>query len=70
MTVLNKPDGYILAIVEVDRAQTKTIYLKKPFCECRDECELQYCGVDWQLGGFIALMKVNMRKCGENVSWY
>jgi hypothetical protein len=27
----NKPDEYILAIVEVDGVQTKTVYLKKPF---------------------------------------
>ncbi|MCL2160138.1 MAG: DUF3883 domain-containing protein, partial [Oscillospiraceae bacterium] len=33
LTALNKADEYILAIVEVDKAQTKTIYLKKPFCE-------------------------------------
>lgn len=31
LTALNKPDEYILAIVEVDGTETKTIYLKKPF---------------------------------------
>jgi len=33
---LNKPDDYILAAVEVDGAQTKTTYLKKPFREQPD----------------------------------
>ena len=31
LTALNKPDEYILAIVEVDGTQTKTWYLKQPF---------------------------------------
>ena len=31
MTGLNKPDEYILAIVEVDGGNTHTTYLKKPF---------------------------------------
>jgi len=31
LTALNKPDEYILAIVEVDGAKTRTFYLKKPF---------------------------------------
>ncbi|HBZ35021.1 MAG TPA: RNA helicase [Rikenellaceae bacterium] len=36
LTAFNKPDEYILAIVEVDGSTTKTIYLKKPFCERPD----------------------------------
>ena len=36
LTALNKIDEYILAIVEVDGAQTKTVYLKKPFHERPD----------------------------------
>ena len=28
---LNNPEGFILAIVEVDGDHTKTVYLKKPF---------------------------------------
>jgi SNF2 family DNA or RNA helicase len=36
LTAFNKPDEYILAIVEVDGAATKTIYLKKPFREHPD----------------------------------
>ncbi|MDR2712539.1 MAG: DUF3883 domain-containing protein [Clostridiales bacterium] len=36
LTAFNKPDEYILAIVEVDGINTKTIYLKKPFRERPD----------------------------------
>jgi superfamily II DNA or RNA helicase len=36
LTAFNKPDEYILAIVEVDGAATKTVYLKKPFRERPD----------------------------------
>lgn len=36
LTAFNKPDEYILAIVEIDSIATKTIYLKKPFRERPD----------------------------------
>lgn len=36
LTAFNKPDEYILAIVEVDGSNTSTIYLKKPFREHPD----------------------------------
>lgn len=36
LTCLNKPDEFILAIVEVDGDQTKTVYLKKPFKNAPD----------------------------------
>ena len=36
LTALNKPDEYLLAIVEVDGTQTKAVYLKKPFRERPD----------------------------------
>jgi hypothetical protein len=36
LTALNKPDEYILAIVEVDGEATKVVYLKKPFKERPD----------------------------------
>ncbi|MDR0764608.1 MAG: DUF3883 domain-containing protein [Synergistaceae bacterium] len=36
LTALNKPDEYILAIVEVDGKDTKTVYLKRPFRERPD----------------------------------
>jgi len=31
LTALNKPEEYILALVEVDGEQTRTSYLRKPF---------------------------------------
>ncbi len=31
LTGLNRPEEFILAIVEVDGTQTKTVYLKNPF---------------------------------------
>jgi SNF2 family DNA or RNA helicase len=36
LTAFNKPDEYILAIVEVDGTSTKTVYLKNPFRERPD----------------------------------
>jgi len=36
LTAFNKPDEYILAIVEVDGIQTQTVYLKRPFRERPD----------------------------------
>ena len=36
LTAFNKPDEYLLAIVEVGEVQTKTVYLKKPFRERPD----------------------------------
>ena len=36
LTGLNKPDEFILAIVEVDTQNTRTVYLKKPFKNAPD----------------------------------
>ena len=36
LTALNRPEEYILAIVEVDGDQTKTVYLKQPFRNAPD----------------------------------
>ena len=36
LTALNKPENYILAIVEIDDEKTKTTYLKKPFTKHPD----------------------------------
>ena len=36
LTALNKPEEFILAIVEVDGDQTHTVYLKKPFKNAPD----------------------------------
>ena len=44
LTALNKPDEYILAIVEVDGARTKTVYIRKPFSKAPDQgaCSVNY----------------------------
>lgn len=44
LTALNKPDEFLLAIVEVDGAQTKTIYIRKPFTHAPDQgaCSVNY----------------------------
>jgi hypothetical protein len=36
LTAFNMPDEYILAIVEVDGINTKTLYLQQPFRERPD----------------------------------
>ena len=36
LTAFNKPEQYILAIVEVDGDETNVVYLKKPFKERPD----------------------------------
>jgi hypothetical protein len=36
LTALNKPEEFILAVVEVDGETTKTTYLKKPFKNAPD----------------------------------
>lgn len=36
LTALNKPDEFILAIVEIDGSQARTVYLKKPFRNAPD----------------------------------
>ena len=36
LTGLNKPDEFILAIVEIDGTKTHTIYLKRPFRNAPD----------------------------------
>lgn len=44
LTALNKPDEFILAIVEVDGVQTHTIYIRKPFTHAPDQgaCSVNY----------------------------
>ena len=44
LTALNKPDEYILAIVEVDGDQTNTIFIRKPFTNPPDQgaCSVNY----------------------------
>ena len=44
LTALNKPDEFILAIVEVNGTQTKTLYIRKPFTNAPDQgaCSVNY----------------------------
>jgi len=36
LTALNRPEGFILAVVEVDGEKTRTIYLRRPFSQAPD----------------------------------
>lgn len=36
LTCLNKPEEFILAVVEIDGKRSHTVYLKKPFIESVD----------------------------------
>lgn len=51
LTALNKPDEFILAIVEVDRAQTKTMYICKPSTSAPDQGA---CRVNYEIAEIIA----------------
>ena len=51
LTALNKPDEFILAIVEVDGAQTKTMYIRKPFTSAPDQGA---CSVNYEIAEIIA----------------
>lgn len=44
LTALNKPDEFILAVVEVDGTQTNTTYIRKPFTSRPDKgaCSVNY----------------------------
>jgi len=44
MTALNKPDEFILAIVEVDGSNTHTVYIRRPFAKEPDQgaCSVNY----------------------------
>ncbi len=46
LTALNRPEEYILAIVEVDGSKTTTTYLRKPF---RDKPEWTVCSVNYDI---------------------
>ena len=61
LTAFNKPDEYILAIVEVDGTVTRTIYLKKPFHERPDfaATSVNYNIVDLVGGSEIELRRGN-----------
>lgn len=55
LTALNKPDEFILAIVEVDGANTKTVYIRKPFTNAPDQgaCSVNYDIADLLLIGQV-----------------
>lgn len=55
LTALNKPDEFILAIVEVDGAQTKTIYIRKPFTHAPDQGA---CSVNYEIADLIRIGKI------------
>ena len=61
LTAFNKPDEYILAIVEVDGTAAKTVYLKKPFHERPDfaATSVNYNIVDLVGGSEIELRRGN-----------
>lgn len=44
MTALNKPDEFILAVVEVNGTQTHTTYIRRPFRKAPDDgaCSVNY----------------------------
>lgn len=50
LTALNKPDEFILAIVEVDGTRTRMIYLRKPF---RSSPDLGACSVNYEIADLI-----------------
>ena len=50
LTALNKPDEFILAIVEVDGTRTRMIYLRNPF---RSPPDLGACSVNYEIADLI-----------------
>lgn len=50
LTALNKPDEFILAIVEVDGTRTRMIYLRNPF---RTSPDLGACSVNYEIADLI-----------------
>lgn len=55
LTALNKPDEFILAIVEVDGSQTKTIYLRKPFKNAPDQGA---CSVNYEIADLLLIGQI------------
>ena len=55
LTALNKPDEFILAIVEVDGNSTKTIYLRKPFTNAPDQGA---CSVNYEIADLIQIGEI------------
>jgi hypothetical protein len=59
LTAFNKPDEYILAIVEVDGADTHTVYLKRPF---RERPDFAATSVNYGLKELIETAEVVLQK--------
>ena len=52
---MNKPDEFILAIVEVDGSQTRTVYIRRPFTREPDQgaCSVNYEIADLLRNGIV-----------------
>ncbi|MDR3205248.1 MAG: DUF3883 domain-containing protein [Deltaproteobacteria bacterium] len=61
LAAFNKPNDYILAIVEVDGESTKTVYLKKPFLERPD---FAASSVNYSLGELVAQAQTLLKREG------
>ena len=55
LTALNKPDEFILAIVEVDGTQTKTVYIRKPFTNAPDQGA---CSVNYEIADLLQIGEI------------
>jgi hypothetical protein len=55
LTALNKPDEFILAIVEVDGNNTKTIYLRRPFTNAPDQGA---CSVNYEIADLVQIGEI------------
>lgn len=59
LTAFNKPDEYILAIVEVDSSNTSTVYLKQPF---RERPDFAATSVNYDIAELIRSAKIILRR--------
>lgn len=59
LTAFNKPDQYILAIVEVEGNDTQTVYLKKPF---RERPDFAATSVNYDIVDLINVAEVDLRR--------
>jgi hypothetical protein len=59
LTAFNKPDEYILAIVEVDGANTKTVYLKRPF---RERPDFAATSVNYDIGELMDCAEIMLQR--------
>lgn len=59
LTAFNKPDEYILAIVEVDGTDTNTVYLKHPFSERPDFAATS---VNYDIGDLIERAEIILER--------